>query len=86
MELIFKKLGNSTGLTFPATFLRELGLTEGQAVSVEVSDEGVILLHPKMRRKRYTAAELNAQCDLKAPMPEDLQDWDNSPAFGAEAR
>ncbi len=84
MELIFKKLGNSTGLTFPATFLRERGLTEGQAVTVGVSDDGAITLRPKVGRKRYTAAELNEQCNLKVPMPDDLRDWDNSPAFGTE--
>ena len=85
MELIFKKLGNSTGLTFPATFLRERGLTEGQAVTVGVSEDGAIMLRPKIERKRYTAAELNAQCNLKAPMPDDLLDWDKAGAFGTEA-
>ena len=85
MELVFKKLGNSTGLTFPATFLRERGLSEGQAVEVDVKDDGLITLRPKVGRKRYTAAELNSQCDFKAPMPSDLQDWDNAPSVGTEA-
>ena len=71
--------------TFPATFLRERGITEGQAVSVDVTEDGVITLRPKVVRKRYTAAELNAQCDLTAAMPDDLQEWDSAPALGTEA-
>lgn len=34
-----------------------------------VGREDAVMMRPK---KRYTTAELNAQCDLKAPMPEDL--------------
>jgi antitoxin ChpS len=85
MELIFKKLGNSTGLTFPASFLREHHLRDGQAVVVDAKADGTIILIPKVPRKRYTAAELNAQCDLKAPMPTDLHEWDKAPGVGSEA-
>jgi antitoxin component of MazEF toxin-antitoxin module len=85
MELVFKKLGNSTGLTFPAAFLREHGVREGQAVVVEATDDGTITLRPKVVRKRYTAAQLNAQCDPKAAMPSDLVDWERAPAVGGEA-
>ncbi len=35
--------------------------------------------------KRHTAAELNAQSDLKAPMPIELLDWENAPAAGSES-
>src|SRR6218665_821906 len=75
MELVFKRLGNSTGLTFPAAFLREHGVREGQTVVVEAADDGTITLQPKAIRKRYTAAQLNAQCDWKAAMPSDLVAW-----------
>lgn len=85
MELVFKKIGNSTGLIFPAIFLRERGITEGQAVTVGIAEDGTITLHPKTVRKRYTAAELNAQRDLSAPVSDDLRDWENAPAFGTEA-
>ena len=85
MELVFRKLGNSTGLTFPASFLREHGWVEGQAVVVETKEDGTVTLRQKFARKRYTAAELNAQCDFKAPMPTDLQEWENAPAVGSEA-
>ena len=84
MELVLKKLGNSTGLTFPASFLREHRLAEGQSVVVDVAGDGSITLRPKPMRKRYTAAELNAQCDFNAPMPADLEEWENAPVVGSE--
>src|SRR6218665_22640 len=85
MELVFKRLGNSTGLTFPAAFLREHGVREGQTVVVEAADDGTITLQPKAIRKRYTAAQLNAPCDLKAAMPSDLVAWGRGPAGGGGA-
>jgi antitoxin component of MazEF toxin-antitoxin module len=60
MELVFRKPGNSTELTFPASFLRELGWVEGQAVVVETKEDGTVTLPPKFARKRYLAAALNA--------------------------
>ncbi|MFI4940650.1 MAG: AbrB/MazE/SpoVT family DNA-binding domain-containing protein [Burkholderiales bacterium] len=84
MELVFKKLGNSTGLTFPASFLREHRLSEGQSVNVDAKPDGTLILIPKAPRKRYSAAELNAQCDLSAPMPADLQEWERAPHVGSE--
>lgn len=85
MELTFKRLGNSIGITFPASFVKEMRVSEGQVVTVDAKDDGTITLRPKIGRKRYKAAELNAQCDLRAPMPTDLLDWDNAPAIGSEA-
>lgn len=85
MELTFKKLGNSIGITFPASFVKERHVSEGQVVTVDVKEDGSIMLRPKIGRKRYTAAELNAQCDLSAPMPADLLDWDKAPTVGSEA-
>jgi antitoxin ChpS len=85
VELVFKKLGNATGLSFPASFLREHHLRDGQVVVVDAQSDGSFRLTPKSARKRYTAAELNAQCDMTAPMPADLCDWDQAPRVGSEA-
>ncbi|MEC5218683.1 hypothetical protein RCH09_003657 [Actimicrobium sp. GrIS 1.19] len=38
----------------------------------------------QQQNRRYAATELNAQCDLTAPMPTDLQDWENAPVVGSE--
>lgn len=84
MELIFRKIGNSIGLTFPTSFLREHGINEGQIASLDVKDNGTFLLKPKKTRKHYTAKQLNAMCNFNAPMPEDIEDWENAPIVGNE--
>ena len=83
--IVVRKLGNSIGLTFPAVMVREFGLAPGATFDVEPMDDGALLLKPKRARLRFTAAELNAQCNQRAPMPADLVDWDAMPAVGSEA-
>ena len=36
MQVFLRKLGNSTGLTFPPALLRDLGLVAGQVVTLEI--------------------------------------------------
>ncbi|MDD5028939.1 MAG: hypothetical protein PHH58_05455 [Rhodoferax sp.] len=76
MELMIRKIGNSTGLTFPSALLRDLGLAVGQMMSLKQTDDGALLLRVKPTRKKYSAKELNALCDFNAPMPQDLVAWD----------
>jgi antitoxin ChpS len=85
MELLLRKFGNSTGLTLPPAILRELGFAEGQVVTVNKTPEGGLLIQPKRQSRKYTAAELNALCNLKAPMPDDLIAWDDMKPVGSEA-
>jgi antitoxin ChpS len=85
MELLLRKFGNSTGLTLPPAILRELGFAEGQVVTVNKTPEGGLLIQPKRQRKKYTAAELNAMCNPKAPMPDDLVAWGDMKPVGSEA-
>lgn len=84
MELVIRKIGNSTGLTFPAALLRDLGLSVGQVMSLDKTKDGALVLRVKSTRKKYTAKELNAMCDFNAPMPEDLIAWDNAKPMGNE--
>lgn len=84
MELVIRKIGNSTGLTFPSALLRDLGLAVGQVMSLNKTADGALVLRVKSTRKKYTAKELNAMCDLNAPMPEDLIAWDNTKPMGNE--
>lgn len=81
MELILRKFGNSTALSFPPSLLRELGLKAGQVLMLTKTADGLITLTPK---RRYTLAELIAQCDLKAPPPADLAIWDTARPVGQE--
>ncbi len=85
MELIIRKLGNSAGLTLPPALLRDFDFSIGQSLLVERGQDNAITLRAKPTRKRYTAAELNKQCNLKAQMPTDLQSWEEMAAVGDEA-
>ncbi|MDP4029587.1 MAG: hypothetical protein Q8P42_11575 [Gallionella sp.] len=84
MELVIRKIGNSTGLTLPSALLRDLGLSVGQVMSLDKTDDGALVLRAKSTRKKYTANELNALCDFNAPMPEDLVAWDSVKPVGNE--
>lgn len=83
METSIRKLGNSAGVILPAPLLKSLNLNIGQQVELE-EKQGHLVIRPK-KKKRYTAAELNAQCDFSAPMPDDLRVWEEAPAVGNEA-
>jgi len=83
MESAIRKLGNSAGIIVPAALLKSLKCEVGQVIELEVED-GRLLVTPK-RSKRYTAAELNAQCNPRAPMPDDIVAWERAPAVGSEA-
>jgi len=83
METAIRKLGNSAGIILPAALLRSLKCKVGQTIDIEVED-GRLVVTPK-RSKRYTAAELNAQCNPRAPMPDDVVAWERAPVVGSEA-
>jgi antitoxin ChpS len=82
METAIRKLGNSAGIILPAALLRSLKFEVGQTIDIEVEDGRLVVTPTKSRR--YTAAELNAQCNLRAPMPEDIVEWDSTPTVGSE--
>jgi antitoxin ChpS len=84
MELQLRKLGNSTGLTLPPALMRDLGLAAGQLMTLKKTSGGALLLTPKKVQRKYSAAELNAQCNPKAPMPDDLLAWEQMSPMGNE--
>ena len=84
MELVVRKMGNSLGITFPTAILRDLEITVGQSFELKKGAGGTLVLRPKAMRRKYTAAELNALCNPKAPMPDDLLAWDSMLATGTE--
>lgn len=81
MEVILRKYGNSTVLALPPAVLKDLGLKAGQSMTLDSTPDGRITLAPK---RRYTLADLLAQCDLKAAPPADLALWDNARPVGQE--
>lgn len=74
MKTTISRTGNSQGVIIPKPLLAQLGVEVGDTVEMKLENNALIIRKPL--RPRYTAAELNAQCDLKAPMPDDLTEWD----------
>lgn len=82
MEVILRKYGNSTVVALPPAVLKDLGLKAGQSMTLDSTPDGRITLAPK---RRYSLADLLAQCDRKAAPPADLALWDNARPVGQEA-
>ncbi|MBS3958323.1 MAG: AbrB/MazE/SpoVT family DNA-binding domain-containing protein [Xanthomonadaceae bacterium] len=81
MEVALKKMGNSTAVVIPRPVLKDLGIGPGQALKLDTTSDGRIVLTPK---RKYTLAGMIAQCDPKAPPPTDLALWDIARPAGAE--
>jgi antitoxin ChpS len=80
MEVVLKRMGNSTALVIPPPVLKDLGIGVGQHMTLDTAG-GKIVLTPK---RKYVLADLVAQCDRKAPPPADLVLWDVARPAGGE--
>lgn len=83
MQTKIRKIGNSEGAIIPLKILRSLNLKDGDDVIVRCSDNQ-ITIEPARQRPKYKLADLLAQCDPSAPMPQEIKDWDEAPAVGKE--
>lgn len=83
MEIVLKKMGNSTALVMPPPVLKDLGIGVGHHMTLNTTPDGKIVLTPK---RKYVLTDMIAQCDLKAPMPADLALWDVAPPVGQEVQ
>lgn len=81
MEVVLKKMGNSTALVMPPPVLRDLGIRVGQHLTLDTTADGKIVLTPK---RKYRLADMIAQCDLTAAPPADLELWDAARPVGQE--
>lgn len=81
MEVILRKYGNSTVAVLPPSVLRELGLSAGHAMTLDTNEKGDIVL---TRQRKFKLADLIAQCDPKAPIPDDFALWDSAKPVGQE--
>ena len=81
MEIVLRKYGNSTVAVLPPAVLKDLGLAAGQHMTMATTAEGEIVL---IRKRKYTLADLIAQCNPKAPPPADLALWDTARPVGGE--
>jgi antitoxin ChpS len=82
MEVVLRKYGNSTVAVLPPAVLKDLGLKAGQSMTLDATADGMITLAPK---RRFTRAELLAQCNAKALPPKDMAAWDRARPIGQEA-
>ena len=82
MEVVLRKYGNSTVAVLPPAVLKGLGLSAGQAMTLETTAQGEIVL---ARACKFVLADLIAQCDRTAPPPADLGLWDVARPVGQEA-
>ncbi len=81
MEVVLKKMGNSTALVMPPPVLKDLGIRVGQHLSLDTTADGKIVLTPK---RKYLLADMIAQCDPKASPPADMVLWDVARPVGQE--
>lgn len=81
MEVVLKKMGNSTALVMPPPVLKDLGIGVGQHLTLDTTSDGRIVLTPK---RKFILADMIAKCDLKAPPPADLAPWDAARPVGQE--
>ena len=81
MEVVLKKMGNSTALVMPPPVLKDLGIGVGQHLTLNTTPDGKIVLTPK---RKYTLAGMIAECNLKAEPPADLAPWNVARPVGQE--
>jgi antitoxin ChpS len=62
--------------------LKDLGLAAGQAMTLDTTRDGRIIL---ARKREYILPDLLAQCDPEAPPPADMALWDSAKPAGQEA-
>lgn len=76
-----RKVGGSVMLAVPPAILEVLHLQAGATVGVTV-DNGRLVVEPQ--RHRYTLKELLAQCDPKAKINDEDQQWLEAKPVGGE--
>lgn len=81
MEVVLKKMGNSTALVMPPPVLRDLGIGVGQRLVLDTTADGKIVLTPK---RKLVLSELIARCDMNAPAPADMALWNDARPVGLE--
>src|SRR5260363_175524 len=57
MEIVLRRYGNSTVAVFPPTVLKDLGLSAGQSMIMNTTEDGKIVL---ARKRKYILADLVA--------------------------
>jgi len=83
MQIKIQQWGNSAAIRLPAAVLKQMRLGVGSTLSLDTAGEAMVL-KPVRTKPKYTLDELMAQCDLNAPEPEDMADWNGMRPVGRE--
>ena len=83
MQTSVRKVGNSAGMTLPASLLKSQNLYIGDKLDIE-EHEGYLVIRKLVAKPKYSLDELLAQCDSSASVPEDLTSWDATESVGEE--
>lgn len=81
MQTSIRKVGNSAGMTLPASLLKSQGLSIGDKLDIALQDGCLII---RKQKPHYNLQQLIQQCDTSAPMPDDLLDWQETEVQGQE--
>jgi antitoxin ChpS len=77
-----RTVGGSVVMAIPKQLLELVHLQAGSKVEITI-EQGHLVVIPQ-KKKRYTLAELVAQCNDPLPLTTEEQDWLDSPACGLE--
>lgn len=83
MHILIHRWGNSTAIRLPTYLLKQMKLSYGDVLILEVS-EGVIILNSAKPKLHYRLAELMTKCDLSAREPAELSKWEALHPIGFE--
>jgi len=80
MQLPIQMWDNSAGVRIPQALLEQIGAQIGQTLEAVIECNALVL---RPAKPRYHLAELLAQCNPDAPVP-DLGAWNDSHPVGQE--
>ena len=83
MHILIHRRGNSAAIRLPTYLLKQMKLSYGDVLILEVS-EGVIILNSAKPKLHYRLAELMTKCDLSAREPAELSKWEALHPIGLE--
>lgn len=77
-----RTVGGSVVMAIPKRLLELVHLQVGAQVNIDV--QGGKLIVAPIPKKRYTLAQLLAQCDASLPIHTEERDWVDAPPVGLE--
>lgn len=77
-----RTVGGSVVMAIPKRLLELVDLQVGSQVNIDVQEGKLIVA--RVQKKRYSLAELLAQCDASVPLNPEERQWIDAPAVGLE--